>query len=436
MSETALPLAMAALTLAGILAGYRVAMVLAGSAALFILVSDLPTAYFNLLTSRIYANVLSNWLLVAIPMFIFMGLVLEKTGVAERSLRAAQQALGGSAAGMGISVLVIGVLLAASSGIVGASVVLLALLALPRLQETGYDKPTSAGLIAASGTLAILIPPSVMLIVLGDQLQTPVPDMFAGAIGPGLLLVAVYGILVAIRARNLPRAPRPEGRANPLRLLLDLGPLLSLIVIVLGSIIAGYATPTEASGLGAFGAILVALLYRRFDLSVIMDAARQTVTTTSMVLLVMIGATCFSAVFKAIGGDDMVETAITAFGTDPLTVLAVVMGAIFLLGFVLDWLEITLILMPIFAPIVAGLDFGNGLTGDALLVWFGILVAVNLQTSFLTPPFGFSLFYLRGAAAGQLTTTDIYKGVLPFILLQLLVLGLIIAFPVIVTGLL
>ncbi|MEQ9239410.1 TRAP transporter large permease [Roseovarius indicus] len=436
MSETALPLAMAALTLAGILAGYRVAMVLAGSAALFILVSDLPTAYFNLLTSRIYANVLSNWLLVAIPMFIFMGLVLEKTGVAERSLRAAQQALGGSAAGMGISVLVIGVLLAASSGIVGASVVLLALLALPRLQETGYDKPTSAGLIAASGTLAILIPPSVMLIVLGDQLQTPVPDMFAGAIGPGLLLVAVYGILVAIRARNLPRAPRPEGRTNPLRLLLDLGPLLSLIVIVLGSIIAGYATPTEASGLGAFGAILVALLYRRFDLSVIMDAARQTVTTTSMVLLVMIGATCFSAVFKAVGGDDMVETAITAFGTEPLTVLAVVMGAIFLLGFVLDWLEITLILMPIFAPIVAGLDFGNGLTGDALLVWFGILVAVNLQTSFLTPPFGFSLFYLRGAAAGQLTTTDIYKGVLPFILLQLLVLGLIIAFPVIVTGLL
>ena len=436
MSDTALPLAMAALTLAGILAGYRVAMVLAGSAALFILVSDLPTAYFNLLTSRIYANVLSNWLLVAIPMFIFMGLVLEKTGVAERSLRAAQQALGGSAAGMGISVLVIGVLLAASSGIVGASVVLLALLALPRLQETGYDKPTSAGLIAASGTLAILIPPSVMLIVLGDQLQTPVPDMFAGAIGPGLLLVAVYGILVAIRARNLPRAPRPEGRANPLRLLLDLGPLLSLIVIVLGSIIAGYATPTEASGLGAFGAILVALLYRRFDLSVIMDAARQTVTTTSMVLLVMIGATCFSAVFKAVGGDDMVETAITAFGTEPLTVLAVVMGAIFLLGFVLDWLEITLILMPIFAPIVAGLDFGNGLTGDALLVWFGILVAVNLQTSFLTPPFGFSLFYLRGAAAGQLTTTDIYKGVLPFILLQLLVLGLIIAFPVIVTGLL
>ncbi len=434
MSEAALPLAMAALTLAGILAGYRVALVLAGSSALFILIAGLPTAYFNLLTSRIYANVLSNWLLVAIPMFIFMGLVLEKTGVAERSLRAAQRALGGSAAGMGLSVLVIGVLLAASSGIVGASVVLLALLALPRLQEAGYDRPTSAGLVAASGTLAILIPPSVMLIVLGDQLQTPVPDMFAGAIGPGLVLVAVYGALVAVRARGLPQLAR-EAEGSVLRLLRDLGPLLALVVAVLGSIVAGLATPTEASGLGAFGAILIALLYGRFRLSLIMEAARETVTTTAMVLLVMIGATCFSAVFKAIGGDDLVEAGITAFGTGPFTVLAVVMAAIFLLGFVLDWLEITLILMPIFAPVVAGLDFGNGLTGDALLVWFGILVAVNLQTSFLTPPFGFSLFYLRGAAGDRLTTTEIYRGVAPFILLQLLVLGLLIAFPVLVTGL-
>ena len=434
MNDTVLPLAMAALTLAGILSGYRVAMVLAGSAALFILVSDLPLAFFNLLTSRIYANVLSNWLLVAIPMFIFMGLILETSGVAERSLRAAQRALGGSAAGMGVSVLVIGILLAASSGIVGASVVLLALLALPRLQETGYDKPTSAGLVAASGTLAILIPPSVMLIVLGDQLQTPVPDMFAGAIGPGLLLVVAYGALVIWRARKLPPVAR-EDRPAPLRLLLDLGPLLALVVSVLGSIIAGLATPTEASGLGAFGALLITILYGRFSLSMLMKAARQTVITTSLVLFVMIGATCFSAVFKGIGGDDLVEAGITAFGTDPFTVLAVVMGAIFLLGFVLDWLEITLILMPIFAPIVAGLDFGNGLSGDALLIWFGILVAVNLQTSFLTPPFGFSLFYLRGAAGDRLATRDIYRGVLPFIALQLMVLVLLILFPGLITGL-
>ncbi|WP_295511927.1 TRAP transporter large permease subunit [Sulfitobacter sp.] len=431
--DMVLPLAMAALTLAGIMAGYRVGMVLAGSAALFILVSDLPTAFFNLLVSRIYANVLSNWLLVAIPMFIFMGLILEMSGAAERSLRAAQRALGGSAAGMGISVLVIGVLLAASSGIVGASVVLLAMLALPRLQEAGFDKPTSAGLIAASGTLAILIPPSIMLIVLGDQLQTPVPQMFAGAMGPGLLLVTVYGAFVIWKARGLPALPRSD-RPSPLRLLFDLGPLLALVITVLGSIVAGLATPTEASGLGAFGALLITVIYGKFSTNMLMNAARQTVVTTALVLFVMIGATCFSAVFKGIGGDDMVSAAITAFGTDPYTVLAVVMVAIFVLGFVLDWLEITLILLPIFAPVVAGLDFGNGLAGQDTKIWFGILVAVNLQTSFLTPPFGFSLFYLRGAAGNALTTPQIYRGVLPFIGLQVLVLVLLILFPRLITG--
>lgn len=434
MSESALPLAMAALTLAGILAGYRVGMVLAGAAAIFILASDLPVAFFNLLVSRIYANVLSNWLLVAVPMFIFMGLILETSGVAERSLRAAQRALGGSAAGMGLSVLVIGILLAASSGIVGASVVLLTLLALPRLTEAGYDNKTSAGLVAASGTLAILIPPSVMLIILGDQLQTPVPDMFAGAIGPGLLLVMAYAGLVFWRSRDLP-ALSHEDRTSLGRLVLELGPLLILVVSVLGSIIAGLATPTEASGLGAFGALLITILYRRFSASMLMEAARRTVVTTSMVLFVMIGATCFAAVFKGIGGDDLVEAGVTLFGNEPYTVLLVVMGAIFVLGFVLDWLEITLILLPIFAPIVAGLDFGNGLQGEAVLIWFGILVAVNLQTSFLTPPFGFSLFYLRGAAGDRLSTTEIYRGVVPFIALQLLVLALLIMFPGLITGL-
>lgn len=435
MSGIILPVAMSLLTLAGILAGYRVAMVLAGSAALFILISGLPLSYFNLLASRIYANVLSNWLLVAVPMFIFMGFILEASGIAERSMRAAQRALGGSAAGMGLSVLVIGVLLAASSGIVGASVVLLALMALPRLQEAGYDKPTSAGLIAASGTLAILIPPSIMLIVLGDQLQTPIPDMFAGAIGPSLLLVAVYGGLVIWRSRNLPRIPRSEDL--PLwRLLLDLLPLIALVISVMGSIIAGIATPTEASGLGAFGALMIAFLYGHLKFTMVMDAARKTVITTCMVLFTISGATCFSAVFKGIGGASLVANGMMAFGNSPFIILAVVMGAIFILGFVLDWLEITLILMPIFAPIVAGLDFGNGLSGSELLVWFGVIVAVNLQTSFLTPPFGFSLFYLRGASGDTLSTREIYQGVVPFIALQLLVLTLVILFPGLITGLL
>ncbi|UXX84303.1 TRAP transporter large permease [Roseovarius pelagicus] len=435
MTEFALPMAMAALTMLGIVLGYRVALVLAGTAALFILVSDLPTAFFKLIVSRIYANVLSNWLFVAIPMFIFMGLILEKSGVAERSLKGAQRALGGTPAGMGISVLVVGLLLAASSGVVGASVVLLSLLALPRMQEAGFDTPTSAGLVAASGTMSILVPPSVMLIVLGDQLQTSVPAMFAGAIGPGLLLVALYGAYVLWRARGLPRQPTAsDGRNGIAALLIDVAPLVVLIICVLGSIIGGLATPTEASGLGAFGAVIVTLIYRRFSLSMLMDAARDTVTTTAMVALVIIGATCFAAVFRGVGGDEMIQSGLGSFGTSPWAVMAVVMAAIFILGFFLDWLEITLILIPIFAPVIAGLDFGNGLAGQDLLIWFGILVAVNLQTSFLTPPFGFALFYVRGAVGDRVSTGQIYRGVLPFIGLQLLAMGLLMAMPGLIIG--
>jgi len=429
-----LPIAMAAITLAAILAGYRVAFVLAGSAAVFILISDLPLAFFKLIISRVYANVLSNWLLVAIPMFIFMGLILEKSGVAERALKAAQAAFGGSAAGMGVSVLVISILLAASSGIVGASVVLLTLLALPRLLEAGYGRPVSAGLIASSGTLAILIPPSVMLIVLGDQLQTPIPSMFAGAIGPGLMLAGLYALYIIWRSRRLPAPPAGEGIGIP-RLVLDVAPLLFLVICVLGSIIAGLATPTEASGLGAFGAIIITALYGRFDAAVIMQAARETVVATSMVMMVMVGATCFSAVFRGIGGDEMIQQGLALLGGGPWVTLGVIMAAVFLLGFVLDWLEITLILMPIFGPLVAALDFNNGLPPEQVMIWFGILVALNLQTSFLTPPFGFSLFYLRGAAKEQLETKEVYRGVVPFIGLQLLALALLLAFPAIATSL-
>ncbi|MCC6007006.1 MAG: TRAP transporter large permease subunit [Rhodobacteraceae bacterium] len=426
---------MALVTLAGILAGYRTAFVLAGVSALFILISDLPMAWFGLLISRIYGNVLSNWLLVAIPMFIFMGLVLERTGVAEHTLRACQRALGGSAAGMGLSVVIVGVLLAASSGIVGASVVLLTLLALPRLAEAGYGPRLSSGLIASSGTLAILIPPSVMLIVLGDQLSVPVPSMFAAALGPGLLLVVLYLGFVLLRSRGLPRAGRevPGGPLAALILLRDILPLVLLIVAVLGSILTGLATPTEASGLGAFGAIVIAGLYGRFRPAVIMQAARETVVTTSMVLMVMIGATCFAAVFRGLGGDDLVRTGLEAIGGGPWAALIVVMAFIFVLGFVLDWLEITLILIPILAPVIVLMDFGLGLTPQQTLIWFGMLVALNLQTSFLTPPFGFSLFYMRGAAAGRLSNRDVWLGVAPFVALQLAALALIMAVPGLVT---
>ena len=434
-----LPLAMALLALGGILLGYRVALVLAGSAALFILVSDLPSSYFGLIVSRIYSNVIANWLLVAVPMFIFMGLVLERSGIAERALRAAQAALGGTPAGMGIAVLVVGLMLACSSGIVGASVVLLALLALPQLLRNGYSKESAAGLIAASGSLAILIPPSVMLIVLADQLKVSVGDLFTAAFVPGLLLAALYAARVLWLARRLtPVSPAadPQQRLRVLPLMRDLLPLALLVVCVLGSIVTGVATPTEASGLGAFGAIAITCLYRSCSRSLLMQAARETIVATSMVLMVMIGATCFAAVFNGIGGNAAIERGFTGISGGPWLLLAVVMVVIFLLGFVLDWLEITMILMPIFGPIVAGMDFGNGLSGSALLVWFGILVAVNLQTSFLTPPFGFALFYLRGAAPDILSTRDIYRGIVPFVLLQLLALGLLVAFPVLVVGVL
>lgn len=423
---------MAVGTLLAILAGYRIAFVLAGSAALFILLADLPFAFFNLIVSRIYANVLSNWLLVAIPMFIFMGLILERSGVAERSLLGAQRALGGSSAGMGLAVLGVGLLLAAASGIVGASVVLLALLALPRLKETGYDARLSAGLIASSGTLAILLPPSVMLIVLSDQLQTSVPAMFAAAIGPGMLLVMLYAMYIVIRTWHLPRTqqtPRQNVMLALVSIVRDTAPLLLLVICVLGSIISGLATPTEASGIGAFGAIVITLVYRRFSIAMVLQAARETVISTCMILTVLIGATCFSAVFRRIGGDESIQAALSHISSGPWMTLAIIMAVIFVLGFVLDWLEISLILLPIFAPLVAGLDFGNGLSPEAITLWFGVLVAVNLQTSFLTPPFGFSLFYLKGACNGELSNRDMYMGVLPFIGLQLLALVLISLFP-------
>ena len=434
MNDALLPVAMALLTLGGILVGYRVAFVLAGSSAIFILISDLPQAFFKLIVSRIYANVLSNWLLVAIPMFIFMGLLLEKSGVAERSLKAAQQALGGSPMGMSVAVLIIGVLLAASSGIVGASVVLLSLLALPQLLDAGYDKKTASGLVASSGTLAILVPPSVMLIVLGDQLQAPVPSMFSGAIGPGLLLVFLYALLMFFKSRGIEKLDKNRSKPNIPSLLLHIGPLLLLVVCVLGSIVAGLATPTEASGVGAIGAILITILYRSFSFKTIMNAAKDTVITTCMVLMVMIGATCFAAVFRGIGGDSLVRGALENIDGGPWLILSIIMISIFLLGFVLDWLEISLILLPIFAPIVAGLDFGHVMDQQTTMVWFGILVAVNLQTSFLTPPFGFSLFYLRGATGDLIPTKDIYLGVLPFIAIQIIVLCILFAFPWIVTG--
>lgn len=433
MSTEALSIAMAAVTLLGIFAGYPVAWVMAGTAALFAVIAGLPVSFFTLLVSRIYATALSNWLLVCLPMFILMGYVLERSGCAERTLIAAQRVFGKIPGGLAVAVVLIGGLLGAASGVVGASVVLLALLALPEMRKAGYADPLAAGTIAASGTLAILIPPSIMLIVIGDLLRVSVGDLFRAALVPGGLLVALYVTYVVLRAKLTPESAPGVCTAHSRipwgALVIDIVPFVLLIIVVLGSIIAGIATPTEASGLGALGALLIAAWQGKLSRHMVKDATRKTADTVAMVVFVIIGATCFSAVFRAVGGDALVEHALLSASSNPWVILGLIMLGLFLLGFVLDWLEITLIMMPIFGPIVGKLDFGNGLSGQPLMIWFAVLVATNLQMSFLTPPFGPTLFYLRGAAPGGLSNSAIYRGVAPFVALQILVLAVIAAVP-------
>lgn len=433
MNDSTLPIAMAVVTLLGIFLGFPVAWVMAGTAALFAVLADLPLSFFSLLISRIYATALSNWLLVCLPMFILMGYLLERSGCAERTLLAAQRALGPLPGGLSVAVVLIGALLGAASGVVGASVVLLAVLALPEMRKAGYADPLAAGTIAASGTLAILIPPSIMLIVIGDLLRVSVGDLFRAALVPGFLLVFVYVGYVVLRAKLLtqeaPAACSPQPKGSWLTVIGELLPFVALIVAVLGSIIAGVATPTEASGLGALGALLIAASQRKLNRPMLKDATRKTADTVAMIVFIIIGATCFSAVFRAVGGDALIERALLSVSSEAWTILLIIMLGLFFLGFVLDWLEISLILMPIFGPIVAKLDFGNGLSGQSLLIWFAVLVATNLQMSFLTPPFGPTLFYLRGAAPGGIANAALYRGVAPFVVLQILVLAVIAAVP-------
>ena len=432
MSGDALPLLMVGLLVLGILSSYPVALVLGGTAVLTLLVSDLPSAFTNLMVARVYGSVLTNWLFLSIPMFICMGLLLEVSGLAERALVDIQHALGNRRGGLGIAVILIGALMAAATGVVGASVVMLTLLALPEMQKQGYSGRMASGVIAASGTLAILMPPSIMLIILSDQLGVGVGDLFAGSIVPALILIGLYLAYVLIRAHLrpdvAPMAPR-SGDVRLGRIILGIGPLLLLIFCVLGSIIFGIASPTEASGVGAFGAALLVAANGRLTLARFSRVAVLTVRNTTAVLFLAIGATCFSAVFRGVGGEDLIVDWLEHMQVGAWGTLIILMVAMIVMGFFLDWLEIVLILLPIFGPIIAALDFGNGLSGNALMVWFAIIVAVNLQTSFLTPPFGFSLFYMRNAAQGALTNRETYAGVMPFIGLQLLTLLIVLLWP-------
>jgi tripartite ATP-independent transporter DctM subunit len=404
MLELWLPLSMVLLLFAGILSGYPVALVLGGVSAIFLLFSDLPLAFSNLMLTRVYANALSNWLYVAIPMFIMMGLLLERTGLARDAFRVSERLLRRLPGHLALTVLFIGGLMAATTGVVGASVVLLAVLALPRMLDAGYSASASAGLISASGTLAILMPPSVMLIILSSLVSVPVGHLFKAALIPSallLLLYTLYSLALAWGQRRSPltdiKRPDEQQGGGVWRNLLALFPFLVLIPIVLGTIVYGVATPTEASGVGVLAVLGFAGVMQKIDVESVMTAARETVVSTAMIMMLVITATCFSLIFKGVGGDGLIRSSLGLMGGGSWSVLILILLLVFVLGFFLDWLEISLILMPIFVPIITQLELSNGLTGGALLVWFAILFAINLQTSFLTPPFGVSLFYLKGA---------------------------------------
>ncbi|WP_234273862.1 TRAP transporter large permease [Billgrantia zhangzhouensis] len=440
ITDSLWPILMLVVLLVGIFSGYSVAFVLAGTGVLFAFVADLPTVFLSMGVSRIYSGTLTNWLLIAIPLFVYMGLMLERSGVAERLLTSLARLLGPMPGGYAFSVIVIGIVMAASTGIIGASVVLLGLLALPMMKEAGYSRQTSSGLVAATGTLGILIPPSIMLIILGDTLRISVGHLFIGAVFPGLILGGLYiayiAALALFRPGMMPPLPKSDklGFAKTIILLLqDLVAPLVLVVAVLGSIVVGIATPTEAAGIGAIGATILALAAMRGRLHEFGEVLRATTKTTVMIIFVMLGATIFSLVFKRLGGESLILGAFLGLDVEPFTVIIMIMLLIFILGLFLEWVEITLIVLPLFAPIIIALDFG--IPQEEAMLWFALLFALNLQTSFLTPPFGYALFYLRGIAPDGYTIGDIYRGVLPFVLLQLTALLLLLFFPGLATWL-
>ena len=434
-----------------LLAGSPVAFTLGGTALIFagagVLAGAFPEALLSSLLNRVF-GIMVNETLVAVPLFVFMGVTLERARIAEELLETLSSLFGSLRGGLGISVTIVGMLLAASTGIVGATVVTMGLLSLPTMLRSGYSAEISTGTICASGTLGQIIPPSIILVMLGDVLQSAyqqaqldmgifspktvsVGDLFAGALIPGLLLVGlyvVYIIAVAVfRPAAMPAHRPEEGGVSVTRVLGALLPPLVLIFAVLGSILAGLATPTEAAGVGALGALVLAVGRRQLDLLRLQEIMRSTLKISSMVFLILIGASIFSLVFRGYGGDDGVHAILEALPGGVVGAVVMVMLVMFLLGFVLDFIEITFVVVPIVGPVLLAMGLDP--------VWLGIMIAINLQTSFLTPPFGFALFYLRGVAPPGVTTAQIYRGVIPFVAIQLGALLLLAMFPGLVTWL-
>lgn len=380
---------------------------------------------FQLLPMRVW-GVMTNFTLLAVPLFVFMGVMLEKSGLAEDLLETMGRLFGRIRGGLAVSIVAVGALLAATTGVVGATVVTMGIIALPAMLRRGYDTGLASGAIAASGTLGQIIPPSIILILLGDVVGVPVGELFAAAVVPGLLLVAAFMIYILIIAFVKPTLAPPlevdeSDSGLGMKVVKSLIPPLLLVFAVLGSIFFGIASPTESAAVGALGAMVLAALHKRLNLKNVQEAAQQTARLTSMVFMILIGATAFGLVFRSMGGDFVVEDFMMELPGGEWAFIAISMALIFVLGFFLDFLEICFIVVPILAPIAELMDIN--------MLWFAVLIAMNLQTSFLTPPFGFSLFYLKAAAPPEVRIQHIYRGVIPFVLIQVVVLGTLILFP-------
>lgn len=426
-----------------IMTGVPIAWVLGGLSVLFTMIAivldidlgfviGVDWAYTSLVVERSW-DVMKNWVLVALPLFIFMGLMLERSGIAADLMTNLVRIFGRVRGGLAITVTIIGILLAATTGIIGASVVLLALLGLPVMLEHGYRKELAAGTICAVGTLGILIPPSIMLVLMADRLAMPVGDLFLGAVFPGLMLGLLYISYLLVYSYWRKDAAPVADDIEPVDLAAVIGVFKAvlapfcLILAVLGSIFLGIATPTEAAGVGAFGALLLAVIQRQLNGKVLRDVLNQTTTTTAFIFAIFIGATAFSLVLRGLGGDQLIERGLLGLPFEATGIVITILAITFLLGFFLDWIEISLIILPLVAPVVSGLGFD--------LVWFTVLFAVCLQTSFLTPPVGFAIFYLRGVAPAGVDVVTIYRGVLPFIIIQVISLVLIFNWQSLVTWL-
>lgn len=418
---------MFAVLVAALLSGYPVAFVLGAVATLFGGIF-LGFDFFALLPLRIW-GIMTNFTLLAVPLFVFMGVMLEKSGLAEELLETMGMLFGRLRGGLALSIVLVGALLAATTGVVGATVVTMGVIALPAMLKHGFSRELATGTIAASGTLGQIIPPSIILILLGDVIGVPVGQLFMGAVMPGMLLIGLFVLYIVFKSIIDPESAPPvmaqgEDINLPARVMTSLIPPLLLVFAVLGSIFFGIASPTESAAVGAIGALLLAISHKRLNLDNLRETMQQTTRLTSMVFLILIGATAFGLVFRGMGGDDVVKELLTSLPGEEAGFLLVSMLLIFLLGFFLDFLEICFIVVPILAPIAAhfGID----------LLWFAVLIAVNLQTSFLTPPFGFSLFYLKAVAPPEVTIGNIYRGILPFVGAQIIAIVLLLLFPAIV----